>query len=124
MTEASTGDTQPVSTKTGDSSNRVFIMTLLIGILMGMVIVGTLWYGLYFFGYISILGEELPSSVQITEVKVPVCPTCGPTPTERNILVVTPTLTPTSSFGATATAACGSFLERFPGTPCPTLSPP
>ena len=124
MTEPSTGDTQPVAVKSTISSNRVFVMILLIGILMGMVIMGLLGYGMYFFGYITIPGEEPLSAVHVTEVKIPVCPTCEPVSEEPEVIVVTPTLSPTPDYGATATAACGSFNEQFPGTPCPTLSNP
>jgi len=124
MTGPSTGDTQPVAVESKLSSNRVFVMILLIGILMGMVIMGLLGYGLYFFGYIMIPGEELPSTVHVTEVKIPVCPTCVSVSEEPKVIVVTPTLSPTPDFGATATAACGSFNDQFPGTPCPTLSNP
>ncbi len=124
MTELSTGDTQPVAVASKLSSNRVFMMILLIGILMGMVIMGLLGYGMYFFGYITIPGEEPLSTVHVTEVKIPVCPTCEPSSEEPEVIVVTPILSPTPDFGATATAACGSFNDQFPGTPCPTLSNP
>lgn len=124
MTETSTGDTQPVAVESKPKSNRVFVMILLIGMLMGMVIMGLLGYGMYFFGYITIPGEALQSTVQITEVKIPVCPTCEPASQEPDVIVVTPTLSPTPDYGATATAACGSFNDEFPGTPCPTLSNP
>ena len=97
MAEPSTGDTQPIPVD-----------------------------GLYFFGYITILDEGLQSTVHITEVKIPICPTCEPEPMskEPEVTIVTPTLSPTPDYGATATEACGSFNEQFPGTPCPTLSNP
>jgi hypothetical protein len=124
MTELSTSDTQPIIGGTDESSNRVFMMILLIGVLMGMVIMGLLGYGLYFFGYINVPGEGVSSTVHVTEVKIPVCATSEAISTEPNILILTPTLEPTSDFGPTATAACGSFLEQFPGTPCPLLPTP
>ena len=124
MTEPSTEDTQPVAATKDSSSNRVFVMILLIGMLMGMVIMGLFGYGLYFFGYVTILGEETQPSAQLTEVRIPVCPTCEVIIEEPEVIIVTPTLSPTPDVGATATAACGSFNEQFPGTPCPTLSNP
>jgi hypothetical protein len=124
MTESSTGDTQPVAAESPTSSNRVFLMTLLIGILMGIVIMTLFGYGLYFFGYISILDDGAQSTVHVTEVKIPICPTCEPGSETPDVIVVTPTLSPTPDYGATATSACGSFNEQFPGTPCPTLSNP
>lgn len=39
--------------------------------------------------------------------------TATPTPTETATATITP------DFAATATSACGDFLEQFPGTPCP-----
>ncbi len=124
MTEPSTEDTQPVAVERDSSSSRVFVMTLLIGMLMGMVIMGLFGYGLYFFGYVTILDEETQPSAQVTEVRIPVCPTCEAVIEEPEVIVVTPTLSSTPDVEATATAACGSFNEQFPGTPCPTLSNP
>ena len=53
---------------------------------------------------------------------LPLCPTCEAVATRTPTSTVTPTATretATPNIGATATAACGTFLEQFPGTPCP-----
>ncbi len=83
---------------------------------------GLLGYGLYFFGYVTIPGETSQATVQITEVRVPVCPTCEPTSEALNILVVTPTTSSTQQVDATAT--CETFRTQHPGTPCPTSANP
>jgi hypothetical protein len=122
MPENSNGDSSPASPSIATSSTRVFIITLLIGILMGLVLMGLFGYGLYLFGYISIGDDASQATVHVTEVKVPVCPTCEPTPARSNIIVVTPTMDATQESDATATAACELFNDQYPETPCPTLS--
>ncbi|NIS81727.1 MAG: hypothetical protein GTO14_16315 [Anaerolineales bacterium] len=127
MTGYSTKNTEPSSTPGTTPSNRLFLLTLLIGVLMGMVIMCLVGYGLYFFGYVTLVDETTAQPVvQVTEVRIPVCPTCVPTPADAKILVVTPTTTPTATpnFAATATAACESFNQQFPGTPCPATPSP
>jgi len=122
MPERSNGESQSTSPSTPTVSTRFFIITLLIGILMGVVLMGLFGYGLYFFEYVTIPSEESQATVHVTEVKVPVCPTCEPTPAALNIVVVTPTMNATQESGATATAACEVFNDQYPQTPCPTMS--
>lgn len=127
MTGYSTINTEPSSKPSPTPSSRLFLLTLLIGILMGMVIMCLVGYGLYFFGYVTFVDEVTTQpEVRVTEVRIPVCPTCEPTPIDAKILVVTPTPGPTDTpdFAATATAACASFNQQFPGTPCPGTPSP
>jgi hypothetical protein len=123
MPDHSGAESQPVSPSTPSSSTRFFIITLLIGILMGVVLMGLFGYGLYFFGYITIADDASQATVHVTEVKIPVCSTCEPTPAGSNIVVVTPTIDATQEVDAAATVACELFNDQYPETPCPTLSP-
>ena len=122
MSERSNGEAQPASPATSTSSTRSFIITLLIGILMGVVLMGLFGYGLYFFEYVSILGDESQATVHVTEVKVPVCPTCESTTAASNIIVVIPYMNTTQQAEATATAVCVVFNDQYPQTSCPTES--
>ncbi len=106
-----------------DSSiNRTFFLVLLIGIMMGMVIVTAIVFGLYALGYISPAGSGISMDYCPPTQAVP--PTCIPvsTPiphsmdTPEPIIVI---VTATPDVGATATAACATFQEQFPATPCP-----
>lgn len=127
MDKLSPLDTQPVPVRSAPSKNSLFLLTLLIGVLMGIVIMCMVGYGLYFFGYITLIDDvSIQPTVQSTEVTPLVCPTCEPATAESMIIVVTPTLSPTATldFGATATAACATFNQQFPGTPCPGTTEP
>jgi hypothetical protein len=118
-----TEESPPASPSPPVSSTRVFVITLLIGILMGLVLMGLFGYGLYFFGYIAIADDTSQATVHVTEVKVPVCPTCEPTSAGSNLIVVTPTMKATQESGAAATAACELFNDQYLETLCPTLTP-
>ncbi len=123
MPERSNGESLPASPSTATSSTRFFLITLFIGILMGLVLMGLFGYGLYFFGYVT-MADDASATVHVTEVKVPVCPTCEPTPAASNIIVVTPTMDATQKADATATTACELFNDQYPETPCPILPMP
>jgi hypothetical protein len=58
-------------------------------------------------------GDNLPACVISGETRPTATATVTITPTP------TRTLTPTPDLGATATAACETFHEEFPATPCP-----
>jgi hypothetical protein len=127
MSGYSTINTESNSSPSETPQSRLFLQTLLIGVLMGIVIMCLVGYGLYFFGYVTLVDEAVTQPVvQVTEVRIPVCPTCEPTASEAEILVVTPSpsSTVTPDFAATATVACASFNQQFPGTPCPVTPSP
>ena len=92
-------------------------LTLVIGILIGVLLTLLLGTGLYGLGYLSI-AAPLPAACPATPDLRAVCPPSGFCPTSA---ACPPTATPppTPDFGATATSACGTFQEQFPGTPCP-----
>ncbi len=101
--------------------DRLFIITLVIGVLIGLVLSFLVAYGLLAFGYLSIGQPVCPRAEGICpptlQVAPPVCPTC-----EVIFVTVPPsteTPSPTPDIGATATAACAAFRQQFPGTPCP-----
>lgn len=120
------------------SSDRVLILALIVGILIGLALAAILGMGLYAFGWIN-LGGELPAPTSPVSCPptaiyfLPECPTneagCFVTATASATPTPEATLAPvaaTPDFGATATQACSNWLSRFPATPCPsfvTLSP-
>ncbi|MCJ7569497.1 MAG: hypothetical protein MUO58_18470 [Anaerolineales bacterium] len=123
--------TAPLIEPPTDQNRRFFIITLLIGILIGILlssIATVILYNLGFFDQFYVC--PAPVSVEACppdDVLAPVCPTCMPVPTDgaKSLdLTPTPTFTATPDIGATATAACGSFQSQFPGTPCPDASSP
>ena len=123
MTEPSKMGTKPLESKPPPSTNKLFFLTLLIGMLMGVIMMCLVGYGLYFFGYVHLTGEAIAQPpVDATVAAPPVCPTCEPGIAEPKVVIVTatPEPTPTIDAAATATAACGAFNLEFPGTPCPS----
>jgi len=122
MSEPSSGESQSSPSSRPPSSTRFFLITLFIGVMMGIVLMILLGYGLYYFGYVTIPGETSQSTVQITEVKVPVCPTCEPESEAPKILIVTPASSSTQQPDAAAT--CEAYSAQYPGTPCPTSANP
>ena len=120
-------DTKPIQKPKRRSLNKLFVLTLVIGILMGIVLTMAVGYGLYIFEYFDLIWEPGPEGFDVEAsptfvVSPPVCPTCPPATPETKLLIVTATPEPTATpdAGATATAACGDFLSQFPGTPCPS----
>jgi hypothetical protein len=107
------------------SKMRELVTLMVLGFLIGIVFtlfVGTVLWSL---GYVSLGESGCPDGDSIcppTAAVAPTCPTC-----EVLIVTVTPTRTPTNTpsptpdIRATATAACETFSEQFPGTPCPPL---
>ena len=131
MQDHSQMDTKPIQKPKRQSLNKLFLLTLLIGILMGMVITVAVGYGLYVFEYFDLIWEPGLKATEVVAgptsvIPSPVCPTCPPATPETKLLVVTatpePTVTPDA--GATATAACADFSSQFPGTPCPSPEGP
>ena len=127
MQDHSQLDTKPIHKPKRQSLNKLFVLTLIIGILMGVVITLAVGYGLYVFGYFDLTWEPGPEATEVVAsptrtMTPPVCPTCPPATPESKLLIVTatpePTVTPDA--GATATAACADFISQFPGTPCPS----
>lgn len=106
-------------------------LALLVGIsiLIGIILSSLVWYILFKTGVFdqAFATRALPTvSVPCPTEAVlsPVCPTCAPmdTPEAKIISTSTATFTATPDFAATATAACGSHISRFPGTPCPPFA--
>lgn len=85
-------------------------LAILIGFCLGVLLMLLLGVGLYSQG--SIWLGPIPTAVPQVCPAQQTCPTavaCPPTATPP----------PTVDLGATATSACGTFQEQFPGTPCP-----
>ena len=127
MQDHSQIDTKPIQKPKKPSLNKLFLLTLIIGILMGVVITVAVGYVLYVFEYFDLIWEPGPEATGVVAsptfvVSPPICPTCPPATPETKLLIVTatpePTVTPDA--GATATAACADFISQFPGTPCPS----
>ena len=127
MQDHSQMDTKPIRKPKRRSLNKLFVLTLLIGVLMGIVLTVVVGYGLYIFEYFDLIWEPGPEGAGVgacptQEIPTPICPTCPPATPETKLLIVTatpePTVTPDA--GATATAACADFISQFPGTPCPS----
>ncbi len=91
-------------------------LSILIGILIGMLVMIVLFIGIYALGYVCFTEYDCPAPEIIEiipppEVLAGLCPPC-------ESLLPTPTVTP--DLGATATVACATFDAQFPGTPCPS----
>ncbi len=110
------------------SPDRIFVLVLIVGILIGMVLAGILGIGLYAFGWVNLGGcvtvPGTPAYCPPTAIYfLPECPTneagcfITVTPTQTPEGTVAPAATP--DFAATATQACSEWNARFPGTPCP-----
>ena len=126
MQEPSNIDTKSFKKPEKPPLNKLFVLTLLLGILMGVIITLAVGYCLYTFDYFDLTWEPGPEATEVEAsptlvVSSPVCPTCPPASPETKLLVVTATTEPTITpdVGATATAACADFSSQFPGTPCP-----
>lgn len=94
------------------------------GVVAGMLIVSVTGFGLlYAFGFftapapVSTEPAACPATPDLVvicqQVVPPVVVTATPAPTS------TPTPTDTPDVPATATAACATFQDLFPATPCP-----
>ncbi len=131
MTLQSEIGTAPLIEPPPDRTRRKLILTLGIGILIGILLSFIATVVLYNLGSFDQF-YVCPASTSVEacppdDVIPPVCPTCMPAPTDaaKSLdLTPTPTFTATPDIGATATAACGSFQSQFPGTPCPDTSNP
>lgn len=133
---------QPVDKRTGGppGGNRAVIFSWLLGTFTGVVLSVLLFLAAYSLGYISFRSgsaSSTPSAALVAGSSTPTdCPACTPTATEPGISLPseTPTLTATQEavspspaspdFAATATQACATFRNRFPGTPCPRFKTP
>jgi hypothetical protein len=118
--------------------DRLFVLALIIGILIGLALAAILVMGLYAFGWLN-LGTTLPSPtspVSCPPTAIYFLPEC-PTNEAGCFVTATPSATPTPEttveppaatidFAATATQVCSTWRSRFPATPCPlfvTVSP-
>ncbi len=122
MERFSEGRSIPKSKKSRGNDRRLFLITLGVGIGIGVVFMTIVGFGLWGLRYVCVYGIDCPPAQAImvvppTEVMAPIYPTCEPI-----IVTATPSPTATQDISATATAACATFNEQFPGTPCP--SPP
>ena len=131
MTLQSKIGTSPLGELPPDRNRRLLLITLGIGILIGILlsfIVTVILFNLGFFDQFYVC--PAPTSIESCppdDVLVLPSPTFTFAPTEEAKsleLTPTPTFTETADIGATATAACGAFESQFPGTPCPESSSP
>ncbi len=114
------------------SPDRLFVLALIVGILIGLVLAAIGGMGLYAFGWLGV--GECPSALTTPGYCPPTaiyffpeCPTneagCFVTATPSpDTTVAPPAATP--DFAATATQACSDWRSRFPGTPCPPFVTP
>ncbi len=102
------------------SGDRFFILTLIIGILMGMTILSLVGYLLWATGNLQ-FGEVSCPSVEELCPQTFDLPTSTPSPTSTDTATPSPPeiVTATPDLPVTATAACATFEAEFPGTPCP-----
>ncbi len=125
MTLQSEIGTAPLIEPPPDKTRRKLILTLGIGILIGILFGVIVTVALFNFGFFDQF-YVCPAQTSIEacppdDVLAPPCPTCMPALTaEPKIIVVTST----PDIGATATAACSTFETQFRGTPCPDTSNP
>jgi len=122
----------PLPTPTHLGFSKSVILNLLGGFFIGVSFMGSIGAGLAIMGIIEFnfpqietIATEFPTVTPsdlvendivdvLSEPLTVILPsTETQTPTE------TATATSTPDFAATATSACGDFLEQFPGTPCP-----
>jgi hypothetical protein len=109
---------------------------LVVGGFVGVILTTGLAVGLYWMGFLEVNvvallpGEEPmmsetpdPDAVEATATdtafSVIITSEATEEPTEET---ETATPSPTMNWDATATAACGVFMDEFPGTPCPSPS--
>jgi hypothetical protein len=104
---------------------------LVVGGFIGALGTTSLAVGMYWMGVLDVNVDALwPTEepvAEVTETPEPLAdldgsatavsvivntPTTGPTETETPM--------PTQDWAATATDACGAFMDEFPGTPCPS----
>jgi len=103
-------DHQPTPGVAARRSRGEIYLAMLIAFCLGVLLMLLLGVGLYSQG--SIWLGPIPTAVPQVCPAQQTCPTavaCPPTATAL----------PTADLGATATSACGTFQEQFPGTPCP-----
>ncbi len=122
------------------SGDRIVIFSWVLGTFTGVVLSALLFLATYSLGYVSfppVSTSSSPSAALVAGSLTPTdCPECSPTATEAGAADASETPTPTASqeiqsptpashdFGATATQACTTFRNRFPGTPCPVFRTP
>ncbi|MDF1500225.1 MAG: hypothetical protein P1P76_07150 [Anaerolineales bacterium] len=114
--------TKPLGKLAGPNAKRVYIITLLIGLLAGILIstLGTIvLFNLGFFDQFY----YCPPSVNVQSCPPEDAKNLELTPTPTPSVTPVPSATPTPDLGATATAACATYESQFPGTPCPDSSP-
>ena len=116
--------------------DRLFLLALVIGILIGLVLAALVGIGLYAFGWIEWWDATPPTAVPeaCPPTAIYFLPEC-PTNAAGCFVTSTPTATPTPEstaapaaatpdFAATATQACSEWRSRFPATPCPAFVTP
>ncbi len=110
------GNSEPPANR-GSSSEQIFRIIFVIGIIVGVIAIGLL--GSY--GYVTyfVSDETNGGSADPEFTEQPIAVT--PSPIEENQPSTSlPVRTqPAIDLAATATAACASFEATFPGTPCP-----
>ncbi len=102
------------------SGDRFFILTLIIGILMGMTILSLVGYLLWATGSLHFGDVSCPSAEELC-LQTFDLPTSTMTPTVTQTATPSPPeiVTTTPDLPLTATVACATFEAEFPGTPCP-----
>lgn len=132
MTDQVPRGTRPLEKVPRIRDRRAIVLTLLIGIVIGILlsIVGTvIVFNLGFFDQFYVCPAPLNVEACPPEDALPpACPTCALQQTEApKVIDLTPTpseaAAATPDIGATATAACSTFQSQFPGTPCPETAP-
>ncbi len=103
------------------SNDRLFVIVLFIGFLMGITVALLAGYLLWATGGLSLgnvtcheNGGSCPPAFEIEiSTGTPQPESAGDTPVPAVVITTTPDLE------STATAACATFVAGFPGTPCP-----
>ncbi|MBN1266774.1 MAG: hypothetical protein JXA25_14855 [Anaerolineales bacterium] len=104
---------------------------LVVGGFIGVILTTSLAVGLYWMGFLEVNVVALLPTVDplVSETVTPEAAAAGTaTVTPFSVILTTEateepetaTPSPTMNFNATATAACGVFMDEFPGTPCPS----
>lgn len=103
------------------STDTLFTLTLIVGVLIGLALMVLVGYGLIIMDDLAIIDVPYidPSGPRICPPSdLSACPTCGSEPSTPTA-AETPLPSSTPDLAATATSACVDFEEQFPGTPCP-----
>jgi hypothetical protein len=103
------------------STDTLFTLTLIIGVLIGLALMVLVGYGLIIMDDLDIIDVPYvdPSGPRICPPgDLSACPTCMSEPLLPTA-AETPLPSATPDLAATATSACADFEDQFPGTPCP-----